>query len=124
MANAIFVINCACGDNFWSYCGGMTKPNLSLYRVFCKSLLEGAICPKLEEFQEQLVVKVGAITHSISQPRVIKIVNALMERQVMSRKKLHLVWQKEPRFLLAEYLMWVPKRLQARVTGMWPPVAN
>jgi hypothetical protein len=44
-----------------------------------------------------------------------------MEKEVCSRQALQAVWEKDPQYLQAETLQWLPARHYSKLQELWPP---
>ncbi|KAL7976013.1 hypothetical protein Chor_008222 [Crotalus horridus] len=61
-------------------------------------------------------------TWSKLQPRTESLLQALVSENVDNRDALQLAWEKNPKYLLAEYCQWVPKATHEEIAKIWPPV--
>jgi hypothetical protein len=67
--------------------------------------------------------KAGVLTKSWAktQTKIIQMLNALSSNQVYNRKSILELWKVNPKFLLKEYILWLPEELHATITKHWPP---
>jgi hypothetical protein len=59
-----------------------------------------------------------------NQQRVIKIVKAFEDESIHSYESLNNIWKSNPKFILSEYLLWVPELAHPLLKNNWPPVSN
>ncbi|KAI9140458.1 P-loop containing nucleoside triphosphate hydrolase protein [Paraphysoderma sedebokerense] len=109
-------------------------------RHFGKELLEGNIIPAFKVFGEsnrrsgqmrkkcgfEYTTKPNVLVKSkfINISKVSEMVKTLVKENVNSKKKLLEVWSKSPKFLLPQFLQWVPAEIHPKVRDSWPPVEN
>eukprot|EP01104_Vermistella_antarctica_P020896 TRINITY_DN914_c1_g1_i2.p1 TRINITY_DN914_c1_g1~~TRINITY_DN914_c1_g1_i2.p1 ORF type:complete len:612 (-),score=136.78 TRINITY_DN914_c1_g1_i2:2-1837(-) len=97
---------------------------VDLYKWFARLVLEGAVVTKLKDNLVYMSVKPSLATNPKmrSLPRVNAIINVLMRSKVCTRSALVQKWEKDPKYLLPEYLLWVSDQHHRTVKASWPPM--
>ncbi|KAK3540558.1 hypothetical protein QTP70_034306 [Hemibagrus guttatus] len=97
---------------------------LERYKLFAKFLLEGQVCPKLQQYSTCLLSSPATMlkTWAKLQPRTENLLGALVSEKVDNRDALQAAWKKNEKYLLSAYCQWVPKSLHEEVAKNWPPV--
>uniref|UniRef100_A0A4W4FET9 Activating signal cointegrator 1 complex subunit 3 n=1 Tax=Electrophorus electricus TaxID=8005 RepID=A0A4W4FET9_ELEEL len=97
---------------------------LERYKLFSKFLLEGQVCPKLQQHSTCLLSSPSTMlkTWAKLQPRTEALLGALVSEKVDNRDALQAAWTKNAKFLLSAYCQWIPESLHQKVTKSWPPV--
>ncbi|XP_072538060.1 probable ATP-dependent RNA helicase DHX37 [Salminus brasiliensis] len=97
---------------------------LERYKLFAKFLLEGQVCPKLQQHSTHLLSNPSTMlkTWAKLQPRTESLLSALVSEKVDSRDALQAAWEKKEKFLLSAYCQWIPESLHQEVTKSWPPI--
>uniref|UniRef100_A0A0R3S0K4 RNA helicase n=1 Tax=Elaeophora elaphi TaxID=1147741 RepID=A0A0R3S0K4_9BILA len=113
------------GDLHWPL-GKVEQPlpvNINLYRYFAQFFLDGSVCPSLAAYADKLLLSPSTMTKPWAklQLRTEKLLNALIEYEVMNRIRLLEVWKNKNEYLLDEYLEWLPQFLHEKVQMNWPP---
>lgn len=62
------------------------------------------------------------VTKTFAQPRIVALLQPLIDQKIDSREKLLKKWTKDPKFLLGAVSMWVEERYRQYLQQMWPPV--
>ena len=93
-------------------------------KFFAMFLLRGEVCGKLAEFAPKLLSPPEIMLKSWAklQKRTQVLLKALCDKAVVTKKGLLAQWEENDKFLLEEYLEWIPKDEQYRVRMSWPPV--
>ncbi|CAH2052258.1 unnamed protein product, partial [Iphiclides podalirius] len=94
------------------------------YRWFAKFLLEGAVFPKLRKYTGSLLSPPSTMIKSWAklQPRTETLLKALLTERAGNRDQLNRAWDGNSKYLLGEYLKWLPESAHNEVTLYWPPV--
>lgn len=59
---------------------------------------------------------------SLSIPPYSKpLIQKLMNEKITDKQKLLISFQKDDKFLLEEYLKWLPEKFHFQVKNIWPP---
>ncbi|KAK7145529.1 hypothetical protein R3I93_013304 [Phoxinus phoxinus] len=97
---------------------------LERYKLFAKFLLEGQVCPKIQQFSTCLLSSPSTMlkTWAKLQPRTEVLLSALASEKVDSRKALEAAWKKNEKYLMPAYCQWIPESLHAKVSKIWPPI--
>ncbi|KAK4878089.1 hypothetical protein RN001_010595 [Aquatica leii] len=97
---------------------------LAAYKWFGRFLLEGKVCKKLEKYTGSLLNSPSAMikTWARLQPRTGNLLRALLENEVLSKHSLIEAFRTNPKYLLKEYLSWLPESAHADATMIWPPL--
>jgi ATP-dependent RNA helicase DHX37/DHR1 len=54
-------------------------------------------------------------------PQTEVLLKALVEREVASREALLWWWEREPKYLLKAFSLWLPQSRHTQLASMWPP---
>ncbi|CAH4033767.1 unnamed protein product [Pieris brassicae] len=94
------------------------------YRWFAKFLLEGSVFPKLKKYAPSLLSPPSTMIKSWSklQPRTEILLKALAARHCGTRDEAKIMWQEQSKYLLDEYLKWLPESAHNEVSLFWPPI--
>ncbi|CAK1590245.1 unnamed protein product [Parnassius mnemosyne] len=94
------------------------------YRWFARFLLEGMVFPKLRKYTSSLLSPPSTMIKSWAklQPRTETLLKALIMNRVGNREQLKKAWEENSKYLLDEYLKWLPESAHNEVTLYWPPV--
>ncbi|XP_066499844.1 probable ATP-dependent RNA helicase DHX37 [Hoplias malabaricus] len=97
---------------------------LERYKLFAKFLLEGKICPKMQQYSTCLLSSPSTMlkTWANLQPRTEALLGALVSQKVDNRHALQDSWKENDKFLLSAYCQWIPESLHHEVTKSWPPI--
>ncbi|CAG7828649.1 unnamed protein product [Allacma fusca] len=100
--------------------------NAEKYSYFAQFLLEGEVFSLLKQWSNSLLSLPKTMTKSWAklQPRTQSLLEQLVSAEVDSKPKLSAQWEKNPKYLLKEYLEWVPERLHRQIKSSWPPVES
>ncbi|XP_008191976.1 probable ATP-dependent RNA helicase kurz [Tribolium castaneum] len=123
-------VYCTVNGTFGSQ--GWTLPNVEIeyprtinyYKWFGRFLLEGLVFKKLEKYKDVLLSQPAIMVKSWAklQPRTDAILKALLSKEAVSKQRLAEIWTDTPKFLLEEFLRWVPQSAYGEVSMMWPPL--
>ncbi|XP_013145897.1 PREDICTED: probable ATP-dependent RNA helicase kurz [Papilio polytes] len=94
------------------------------YRWFARYLLEGVVFPKLKKYTSSLLSPPSTMVKSWArlQPRTELLLKALISHRAGTRQQLMDVWEDNPKYLLDEYLKWLPESAHNEATLYWPPI--
>ncbi|XP_068623266.1 probable ATP-dependent RNA helicase kurz [Battus philenor] len=94
------------------------------YRWFAKFLLEGVVFPKLQKYTSSLLSPPSTMIKSWAKlkPRTEIILNGLIMKRVGNREQLKKAWEEDSKYLLEEYMKWLPESAHNEVTLYWPPI--
>ncbi|XP_074037700.1 putative ATP-dependent RNA helicase kurz [Leptinotarsa decemlineata] len=94
------------------------------FKWFGRFLLEGKIFSRLEKYAEHYLSQPNIMVKSWAklQPRTEAILRGLMDKDCCTKQALEDVWKKDPQYLLAEFLKWVPESAHNDVSLSWPPL--
>ncbi|XP_050679614.1 probable ATP-dependent RNA helicase kurz isoform X2 [Leptidea sinapis] len=94
------------------------------YKWFARFLLQGAVFPKLKKYASSLLSPPSTMIKSWAklQPRTEVLLRALVSERCGTREQLRNVWEEKSKYLLEEYLQWVPESAHNDVTLYWPPL--
>ncbi|KAL7885142.1 hypothetical protein AOLI_G00079120 [Acnodon oligacanthus] len=94
------------------------------YKLFAKFLLEGQVCPRLQQYSTHLLSSPSTMlkTWAKLQPRTEALLAALVSEKVDNRDSLEAAWKKKGKYLLSAYCRWIPESLHQEVTKSWPPI--
>ncbi|KPJ11577.1 putative ATP-dependent RNA helicase kurz [Papilio machaon] len=94
------------------------------YRWFARFLLEGVVFPKLKKYTSSLLSPPSTMVKSWAklQPRTELLLRALIMHRAGTRQQLIDVWEDNPKYLLDEYMKWLPESAHNEVTLYWPPI--
>ncbi|XP_063171368.1 probable ATP-dependent RNA helicase DHX37 [Candoia aspera] len=97
---------------------------LDRFKHFAKFLLEGKVVKTLGAYSRCLLSSPATMlkTWSKLQPRTESLLQALVSENADNREALRLAWEKNPKYLLAEYCQWIPEVTHEEIAKMWPPV--
>nr|CAH7735011.1 unnamed protein product [Callosobruchus chinensis] len=98
---------------------------VAAYKWFARYLLEGVVFHKLAKYQPVLLSRPQVMVKSWSalQPRTQELLKALQNHRCCSKTDLLNIWTKQDkRYLLAEYLKWLPESAHSEVSLIWPPI--
>ncbi|KRT81484.1 helicase, partial [Oryctes borbonicus] len=98
--------------------------SVEAYKWFTKFFLEGKVFTRLDKYNQSLLQPASVVTKPWArlQPRIVKILNRMTSMDCKSRKDVEKVWEKDPKFLLEEYLLWLPASTHSIVSLTWPPL--
>ncbi|KAM3963953.1 putative ATP-dependent RNA helicase kurz [Aphomia sociella] len=98
--------------------------NTERYRWFARFLLEGAVFPKLRKYTKSLLSPPSTMVKSWAklQPRTETLLKALIMRRIGTRDAMNEIWKLQPKYLLGEYLKWLPQSAHNEVMLYWPPL--
>ncbi|XP_050302420.1 probable ATP-dependent RNA helicase kurz [Anthonomus grandis grandis] len=90
---------------------------------FAKFFLEGKPFKKLEKYSNILLSRPNVMVKSWArlQPRTEALLKALLKHRINSKESLQVIWKTEPKYLLQEYLNWLPQSAHTEVSLLWPP---
>ncbi|XP_041971449.1 probable ATP-dependent RNA helicase kurz [Aricia agestis] len=93
------------------------------YRWFARFLLQGVVFPKLKKYASSLLSPPSTMVKSWAnlQLRTESLLKALVAQRAGSKHQLLKVWQEKPKYLLDEYLKWVPDSTHNEISLYWPP---
>ncbi|XP_017777417.1 PREDICTED: probable ATP-dependent RNA helicase kurz [Nicrophorus vespilloides] len=96
------------------------------YKWFAKFFLEGQVCEALVKYNKCLLSQASTILKPWAklQARTVGIVQALISMNVLTKRRLLEVWEENPKYLLNEYLQWLPESAHSEVTLLWPPIST
>ncbi|CAK1541697.1 unnamed protein product [Leptosia nina] len=94
------------------------------YRWFARFLLEGSVFPKLKKYTSSLLSPPSTMIKSWSglQPRTEVLLKALAAKHCGTREELRNTWQHNSKYLLPEYMKWLPESAHNELTLFWPPL--
>ncbi|XP_013928635.1 PREDICTED: probable ATP-dependent RNA helicase DHX37 [Thamnophis sirtalis] len=97
---------------------------LDRFKHFARFLLEGKVVKRLSAYSCCLLSSPVTMlkTWSKLQPRTESLLQALVSENADKLDTLQLAWEKNPKYLLAEYCQWVPEVIHEEIAKMWPPV--
>ncbi|KAE9551574.1 hypothetical protein FO519_005218 [Halicephalobus sp. NKZ332] len=98
--------------------------DINHYKYFAKFFLEGKIFKKLEKNVSLMLAPPETMIKPWAklQKKTDKILNALIEKEVLSRSGLLEAWEKTEDYLLEEYLEWLPVSVHDKTRIEWPPI--
>jgi len=93
------------------------------YRWFAKYLLQGDVIEGLQKYSSNLMTPASVMVKSWSHlnAKAEALLACLLNDDVHSRDKLIKKWKENPKYLLKQYLIWMPESLHSDVTMAWPP---
>lgn len=96
------------------------------YKHFACFLLEGQVFRKLAAFRSCLLSSPSTMlkTWARLQPRTEMLLKALVAEKADCRDALLAVWKRNPKYLLPEYLQWLPQAMHPDVEKAWPPASQ
>ncbi|XP_077164157.1 putative ATP-dependent RNA helicase DHX37 [Paroedura picta] len=96
------------------------------YKYFAKFFLEGKVFKKLGSFSRCLLSNPVIMLKAWSklQPRTESLLTALVSENADNRDALLAAWDRNPKYLLAEYCQWIPEAAHENVSKIWPPVTS
>ncbi|KAG9510150.1 SPAPB1A10.06c, partial [Fragariocoptes setiger] len=99
----------------------MVDCGLAPYRLFAVALLEGRVYNWFKRYTPKLLSPASVITKSWArlQPRTDKLIQALVARNVTTKQDLTTIWSTDRKYLLAEYLLWLPESTHVNVRSDW-----
>ncbi|XP_066255814.1 probable ATP-dependent RNA helicase kurz [Euwallacea similis] len=91
---------------------------------FASFLLEGKPFKKLKKYANNLLSQPNVMVKKWAnlQPRTRSLLQALVEKKISSKQALEDVWKEDSKYLLNEYLNWLPQSGHAEASLMWPPI--
>ncbi|XP_030624373.1 putative ATP-dependent RNA helicase DHX37 isoform X3 [Chanos chanos] len=97
---------------------------LERYKFFAKFLLEGQVCPKLQQHSKWLLSSPSTMlkTWAKLQPRTEALLSALVSEKVDHWDALHNAWKKNDKYLLSSYCQWIPESVHEELSKSWPPI--
>ncbi|WKY00534.1 hypothetical protein Q1695_014961 [Nippostrongylus brasiliensis] len=98
--------------------------DIMLYRFFAMFFLAGEIMPLLAEFTPKMLAPPSTMARLWArlQKRTETLLDALVLKDIHTKKALINAWHEDENYLLEEYLEWLPESLHGTVTVMWPPL--
>ncbi|XP_004844033.1 probable ATP-dependent RNA helicase DHX37 isoform X1 [Heterocephalus glaber] len=96
------------------------------YKHFACFLLEGQVFRKLATFRSCLLSSPSTMlkTWARLQPRTETLLKALVAEKADCRDALLAAWERNPKYLLPEYLQWLPQAAHPEVEKAWPPASQ
>ncbi|KAH9377047.1 hypothetical protein HPB48_010251 [Haemaphysalis longicornis] len=96
---------------------------LDRFRWFARFLLQGDVVPFFRKYAKLLLSPPVTMIKSWArlQPRTEHLLQALVAQRADSRQQLCDLWERDPKYLLKEYLEWVQESLHNEVSLAWPP---
>ena len=94
-------------------------------RFFIRFILEGVVFGRLKKFSTSWTSKPSLMTSSkipLTHSKIFPMIHPLISRKITTRKELTDVWDKEPSFMLASFLSWLPSSKQDELKACWPPI--
>ncbi|XP_060532993.1 probable ATP-dependent RNA helicase kurz isoform X2 [Cylas formicarius] len=93
------------------------------FKWFGNFLLDGKVFGALAKYKDALLSQPGVMvkTWARLQPRTEALLKALVAERCCSRDRLIEVWRTNPKYLLPEYLKWLPESAHSQVVLLWPP---
>ncbi|KAB0791931.1 hypothetical protein PPYR_03731 [Photinus pyralis] len=114
------------GPQAWSLSNAEIEfpKSIDAYRWFARCFLEGKVCPKLKKYCVHLLNSPSMMikTWAKLQSRTEVLLKAFVQKEILTRRRLEEVFRSEPKYLLQEYLRWLPESAHSEVTVSWPPV--
>ncbi|GBP62921.1 Probable ATP-dependent RNA helicase kurz [Eumeta japonica] len=94
------------------------------YRWFARFFLQGIVYPKLKKYASSLLSPPSTMVKSWAklQPRTEVLLKALIQKRVGNKEAVNQIWKEESKFLLDEYLKWLPESAHNEVALLWPPL--
>lgn len=94
------------------------------YRWFARFLLEGAVFPKLKKYTQSLLSPPSTMVKSWAKlhPRTDLLLKCLLLKRAGTKDVLKDIWVEQPKYLLEEYLRWLPESAHNEITLLWPPL--
>ncbi|CAG9767577.1 unnamed protein product [Ceutorhynchus assimilis] len=91
---------------------------------FARFFLEGVVFKKIEKYNKSLLSQPKVMIKSWArlQPRTESLLKALLAKRVTGKQSLEDAWKEDSKYLLQEYLKWLPESAHSEVTLMWPPL--
>lgn len=103
---------------------GITKKGDDQYlrfKWFAKSFLDGSLFTSLYSWIEYLNASPLIATKSFHMNKCVHLIQALARSNCCKRSDLIQIWQKNPKFLLKEYLAWIHQEFHEKIQQSWPP---
>lgn len=96
---------------------------LDRFRWFARFLLQGDVVPFFKKYTKLLLSPPVTMIKSWArlQPRTEHLLQALVAQRADSRRQLCDLWERDPKYLLKEYLEWIQESLHNEVSLAWPP---
>lgn len=112
------------GNECWPLPPSMI-PHPDPYKHFAAAFIEGKVCTQLSQYSKEVSQKLLDDLKNRTVPqRNQMIVIALKRAQISSRASLLTRWQKDPNFLLNEYLYWIESTIeQKEIESKWPKLS-
>jgi len=102
-----------------------SEKKTEIVRHFARLLLSGKIVKALGEFCPYLSIRPASLVNPILPRKAKRFLSTLTKGEgVKTLSQLLELWQKDPKFLLDEYLELVQWQKQDRLKSMWPPVTQ
>uniref|UniRef100_T1J6J7 RNA helicase n=1 Tax=Strigamia maritima TaxID=126957 RepID=T1J6J7_STRMM len=97
--------------------------NADRFRWFALFLLDGQVCAPLKHFTSVLLSSPITMVKSWAklQPRTESLLKCLLAKNVDSKQTLIARWKDDDKYLLQQYLEWLPAALHNEVKTIWPP---
>eukprot|EP01103_Thecamoeba_quadrilineata_P019321 TRINITY_DN776_c0_g1_i6.p1 TRINITY_DN776_c0_g1~~TRINITY_DN776_c0_g1_i6.p1 ORF type:complete len:1355 (+),score=401.33 TRINITY_DN776_c0_g1_i6:191-4066(+) len=92
------------------------------YKYFAVALLEGQVFVNLQPFVKGLVTSPSMIIKHWGLPKVLSLLQRLAAGKISRRVDLVKIWEKDKRYLLAEYLEWLTPQYGSLLVKNWPPL--
>jgi len=97
----------------------LPKDNLTAVRAFAKAFVEGKVLPRLAKYEPLLYG--GATSMLNNAPLKNGFISELFNRAI-SRKELMAIWKTNRKYLLEQYLHFLPRQEHDEITMIWPPI--
>ncbi|XP_054715180.1 probable ATP-dependent RNA helicase DHX37 [Uloborus diversus] len=97
--------------------------SLARYSWFCFFLLDGAVFKFFKTYKSQLLSHPSYMLKSWAKlvPRVRFLLQAVITKEIDSKCALKEAWKKDKKYLLREFLEWLPEDKHLEVECSWPP---
>ncbi|XP_015783986.1 probable ATP-dependent RNA helicase DHX37 [Tetranychus urticae] len=98
--------------------------SIDKYRWFTRFLLEGLVIDYFISKRSSLLSTPAIMQKSWAklQKRTEFILNSLANHRICSKKSLIAKWNEDPKYLLTEFLKWIPEALHFEIQSEWPPL--
>ncbi|XP_054166972.1 probable ATP-dependent RNA helicase DHX37 [Oppia nitens] len=103
----------------------VTYPDgLEKYKYFAKFLLEGHVIKFFKSYSSNLLSSPIILVKSWAnlQPRTERLLNALISQKIDSKNSLVNKWKSDPKYLLKQYIDWLPQSYHQTIRTQWPPI--
>lgn len=104
----------------------LVDDGIDLYKQFAYFLLVGEVFDWFQAFTADLLTPPTLITKAWSKlhPRTSKLLNALVGKNVKSKRNLIDVWKTQPQYLQVEFLAWLPETTHYKVMKEWDKLVS